>query len=184
MLFPFPDFFQEFLAAQVMTRNALCIKLTLDHDLGCDACVVGAWLPERVVALHAMQPDQRVHQGVLEGVSHVQRARDIGRRQHDAVGRVGRIAGWLEMAGGFPLLIPTGFDVFWLEGFGEFHAGCRGFKTRNYNGRKRASGFPKSFIDGFAHNLADVDIQLRQQCRDSVVQAAVNPRRNLVLKQR
>ena len=86
----------------------LCVELALDHDLRGDAGVVGARLPQRVVAPHAVVADQRVHQGVLEGVAHVQRAGDVGRRQHDAVGvgLPGSVGG-LEIAVRFPQRVPV-----------------------------------------------------------------------------
>ena len=52
--FPFPHFFQEFLAAQVMTGHVLRGKLTLDHDLRGNARVVGARNPGGVAAFHAV----------------------------------------------------------------------------------------------------------------------------------
>ena len=42
---PFPDFFEELLAAEVVARNALGVQLALDDDLGRDTGVVGARLP-------------------------------------------------------------------------------------------------------------------------------------------
>ena len=67
-------------------------ELLLDDDLRRDAGVVGADLPQRVVAAHAVVADQHVHQRVLERVPHVQRAGDVGRRQLDAVRRGARRA--------------------------------------------------------------------------------------------
>jgi len=69
VLLPFPHLFQEFLAAEVMALDALGVELALDHDLRGDAGVVGARLPQGVVTLHAVQADERIHQGVLEGVA-------------------------------------------------------------------------------------------------------------------
>ncbi len=60
--------------------------LALDQHLGGDAGVVGAHLPEGVAFLHPPPADQGVHDGVLEGVAHVQTAGDVGRRDHDGVG--------------------------------------------------------------------------------------------------
>ena len=98
MFFPVPHFIEEGFAAEVMARDVLGVELAFHHDLGGDAGVVGAGLPQRVVARHAVIAGEGVHQGVLEGVPHVQRASDIGRRQHDAVGGgVGVIAS-LEIA--------------------------------------------------------------------------------------
>jgi hypothetical protein len=60
------------------------IELALDDDLGGDAGVVGARLPQRVVAAHAVVARQRVHERLVEAVAHVQRAGDVRRRQQDA----------------------------------------------------------------------------------------------------
>ena len=46
--------------------------------------MVGADLPQRVVAAHPVVPDHEVHQRLLERMPHVQRAGDVGRRQLDA----------------------------------------------------------------------------------------------------
>jgi len=121
MRFPFPDFFEEFFASEVVARDVLRIELALHYDLRGDACMVGARLPQGIVARHAVVAGEGVHQGVLESMAHVQRAGDIRRRQHDAVGgSVGRVAG-LEIAGAFPLGVPAFFDIGRFEGFGEFH---------------------------------------------------------------
>src|SRR3989454_10598683 len=54
------------------------------HDhLGRDARVVGAGDPEGVEALHALHAHHDVLQGDVERVSHVQRARDVRRRDDD-----------------------------------------------------------------------------------------------------
>ena len=78
---------------EVVAVLALGVELALDHDLRGDAGVVGARLPQRVVAAHAVVAGQRVHERVLERVAHVQRAGDVRRRQQDAVGLRRRRAG-------------------------------------------------------------------------------------------
>ena len=98
----------EFFPAQIVTGQVLAIELPLDHHLRGDAGVVGARLPQRVVAAHAMVACQRIHQRVLECVSHVQAAGDIRRRDHDAVGR--GVSGGLEIALIFPGLVPALLD--------------------------------------------------------------------------
>mgnify|MGYP003693838417 CR=1 FL=1 len=66
-------------------RDSPCgLQLLLDDDLRGDARVVGADLPQRVVAAHPVVADQHVHQRLLERVAHVQRAGDVRRRQLDA----------------------------------------------------------------------------------------------------
>ena len=83
---PLPDALDERFAAEVVAMFALGVELALDHHLRGDAGVVGARLPQRVVAAHAVLARERVHERVLERVAHVQRAGDVRRRQHDAVG--------------------------------------------------------------------------------------------------
>ncbi len=69
-----------------MTGFALGGQLAFDYHLGGDTGVVGARLPQGVVTLHAVVAGQRIHDGVLEGVAHVQGTGDVGRWDHDAVG--------------------------------------------------------------------------------------------------
>ena len=110
---------------QVVAGEAGFLQLPLDHDLRGDARVVGARHPERVLALHPVVAHQRVHDGVLEGVAHVQRARDVGRRQLDAERRLGGIERRLVDAALFPERAPMRLDGGGVEGFGEFgHGGA------------------------------------------------------------
>ena len=87
-------------------------ELTLDHHLRGDAGVIRARLPQRRVAAHAVPAGEGVHERVLEGVPHVQRAGDIRRRQHDAVeGAIAVVAAMgRESARGFPTFVDAGFD--------------------------------------------------------------------------
>ena len=67
-------------------------QLPLDDHLRGDAGVIGARLPEHVLAAHALEAAQHVLQRVVERVPHVQRARHVRRRDDDAVGlRVGAL---------------------------------------------------------------------------------------------
>jgi len=75
---PVPYLFDELVAAEIVARLAFGIELALDHHLRGNAGVIGARLPQRVVAAHAVVAGQRVHQCVLEGVTHVQTAGDVG----------------------------------------------------------------------------------------------------------
>ena len=61
-------------------------QLPLDHHLGGDAGMVGAGLPQHVLAAHALEAAQHVLQRVVERMAHMQRAGHVGRRNHDAVG--------------------------------------------------------------------------------------------------
>jgi hypothetical protein len=75
-----------------VAANALPVELALDNDLRRDAGMVGARLPQRIVAAHPVVAGQRVHQGLVEAMAHVQRAGDIRRRQQDAEVLVRRLA--------------------------------------------------------------------------------------------
>ena len=109
LLLPLPNALDEGVAAQVVAGLALLFQQPLDHHLGGDAGVVRACLPEGGLAAHAVIADQGIHDGVLEGVAHVQAAGDIRRRDHDGVwvfarGGGGKVAPFL------PDPIPTLFQ--------------------------------------------------------------------------
>ncbi len=114
MILPLPHAAQKLLPADVLPGESLAIELTLDDDLRRDTRVVHSCLPERVVALHAVVADQCVHDGVLEGVTHVQTSGDVRRRDHDAVGTP--VAARLEVAVFLPGLVPGLFDRQWVVG--------------------------------------------------------------------
>ena len=113
LLLPLPHALDEGVAAEVIARGAFAREQARDDHLRGDAGVVGAELPQRVAAAHAVVADQRVHDRVLERVAHVQRAGHVRRRQHDAVG-LARSRG-LEVPGGLPLRVPLGLDGGGLE---------------------------------------------------------------------
>ena len=60
-------------------------ELPFDDHLGGNARMVGARLPERVAAVHPVVTGERVHDGVLERMPHVQSARHVRWRNHDAI---------------------------------------------------------------------------------------------------
>ena len=120
LLFPFPHFRHKVFArfgrsrAHVVAANALALKLALHHNLRGNAGMVGAGNPSGVEAHHAVVAREAVHDGLVEGMSHVQGARHIGGWQLDGeVGGVslGRLAA--AMAGNaitafFPFGAPVG----------------------------------------------------------------------------
>ena len=87
LLFPLPDFGDEVFArlkrcvAHAMTADALGLKLALDNHLGRNARMVCSRNPGRVEASHAVVTGQRVHDGLVEGMAHVQSTRHIRRGQ-------------------------------------------------------------------------------------------------------
>ena len=120
---PLPHLVQEFVPPQVVAAHLLGVQLAFHHDLGGDAGVVGARLPQGVVAAHAVVAGQGVHEAVLEGVAHVQGAGDVGRRQQDAVEGLVLLPAHAVVAGALPVGVPAFLDVVGFEGFGEFHGG-------------------------------------------------------------
>ena len=86
LLVPVVARLDERLAADFQTADALVGQLLVHLGLRGDAGVVGAEDPARGTALHAGAADARVLDGVVEGVAHVQHARDVRRRDDDGVG--------------------------------------------------------------------------------------------------
>ncbi len=105
---PLPHALDERLASEVAPVLAFRVQLPLDDHLCRDAGVVGARLPQRVVAVHAVLARQRVHQRVLERVPHVQRAGDVRRRNYDGVRLA--TAGRCEPTVRLPALVETLLD--------------------------------------------------------------------------
>jgi len=106
---PFPHLGGECLASEVVAGLVLREQAALDHHLRGNASMIRARLPQGPVAAHAVIADQGIHEGVLEGVTHVQRTGDVGRRDHDAVGGV-PVAG-REIAVALPVLVPALFQA-------------------------------------------------------------------------
>ena len=131
---PLPDALDERCTAEFLAGLAERVQLALDDHLRRDARVVGAGLPQRAVAFHAMEARERIHERVLERVAHVQRARHVRRRNHDAIGRP--VAGGRKPAAGFPGGVNAGFDVAGRVAF--IHRRSRA-RTRDYTGPGRAA---------------------------------------------
>src|ERR1700732_1324130 len=71
--FPLPDTLEELGAPQIAPARLLPLhQLPLDHHLGGDTGVIGAWLPQYVTAAHALEAAKDVLQSVVERVPHVQ----------------------------------------------------------------------------------------------------------------
>ena len=77
---PIPARLDELLAADLTARDAFARKFFVHLGLGGDAGVVGAKHPASGHAAHAVHADQRVLDGIVERMAHVQHARDVGRR--------------------------------------------------------------------------------------------------------
>ncbi len=105
-----------------MARHLLRIQLALHHDLRGNPGVIGARLPQGVIALHAVVAGQRIHQGLVKTMPHVQRAGDVWWRQLNTKGWA-TITGstGLEIARRFPFRVPARFNLLRFKTFGEFH---------------------------------------------------------------
>ncbi len=127
---PLPHLVDEQLAAEVFLRLAVDGELLLHHGLGRDARVVHAGEPQHLAALHALAAGQRVHQGVVERVTHVQAARDVRGRQHDRVAGLVACRVRLEVTGVHPPLIELGLDSAGVPALGEGICGILGVLWR------------------------------------------------------
>ncbi len=112
---PGPDALDEGVAAELGSTDALGVELPLDHQLGGDAGMVGAGLPQRVAALHAAPADQDVLQRHRQRVADMQRAGDVRRRDHDGVGRGIATGPGGERARLLPERVETRLGVAWGE---------------------------------------------------------------------
>ncbi len=113
-VFPGPDALDKFFTTKIVFRQAIVIQDSLHDHLCGNASVVHARLPECAMALHTMKTRQRIHDRVLEGVTHVQRSGHVRRRNDNAIGFT--VALGLEVALFFPVLVQTLFDVLRLVG--------------------------------------------------------------------
>ncbi len=135
--FPLPDFVDERITAIVLARFTLFSRnFALNHHLRGDARVVSTRLPQGIFPLHALVTDHGVHDGLLEGVTHVQATGDVRRRDHDAKAFLAGIAIRFEVALLFPMLVKRLLDI--LRVICLFHfcyvvCGCGGAAVFNWN---------------------------------------------------
>ena len=83
---PIPARVQKLFAADLQARNTFAFELFVNLSLGSDTCVIGTQNPARRAATHALEANIGVLDRVVHGMTHVQNARYIGRRNnHRAV---------------------------------------------------------------------------------------------------
>ena len=113
--FPLPDFIDKGIATVVVASFPFfCGNLTLNHHLGRDTRVVGTGLPQSIFTLHALVANHGIHDGLLEGMTHMQTAGDVRRRDHDAEALLAFITIRFEIALLFPMLVERLFDILWV----------------------------------------------------------------------
>ena len=112
-----------------MDALAFLFQLAFNHDLRGDTGVVRTRNPRRVVAHHAVIAHQRVHHGLIEGVTHVQDTRDVRGRQLDRE----RGLGWVHRGGKVTALFPQGIPMVFnrcrLKALGKFFSRHVSFLT-------------------------------------------------------
>ena len=101
-----------------MLVDAFFLQLLDDLDLGSDTCMVGAGLPQCVVALHSLITDQDILHGVVQCMPHVELSCDIWGRDHDSEGSLTVIYLRMKILFVKPLLIQSVFYAVWVIGFG------------------------------------------------------------------
>ena len=134
VLLPLPNFFVEGFSTDVATVNTLRFELAFDHDLRGNARMVRTREPERVVARHTVIARERIHHGLIEGVPHVQNARDVGRRQLDGEAGLFRVEAGSEVAARLPSRIPAGFNFRRFKALGKFGLFVRHLEVLNKRG--------------------------------------------------
>ncbi len=82
LIFPIPGDLHELVASDLLPRQSLLLKALLDHVMDGDARVVCSRKPESVVSLHPPPANDDIRESEAEGMAHMQRASDIGRRKN------------------------------------------------------------------------------------------------------
>ena len=101
-----------------MLVDAFFLQLLDDLDLGSDTCMVGAGLPQCVVALHSLITDQDILHGVVQCMTHVELSCDIWGRDHDSEGSLTVIYLRMKILFVKPLLIQSVFYATGVIGLG------------------------------------------------------------------
>ena len=101
-----------------MLVDAFFLQLLDDLDLGSDTCMVGAGLPQCVVALHSLITDQDILHGVVQCMPHVELSGDIWGRDHDSEGSLTMIYLRMKILFVKPLLIQSVFYATGVIGLG------------------------------------------------------------------
>ena len=121
LVLPVPDALEEFLAAEVVTGQALFLAQVLFHlDLGGNTRVVGAGHPQRFITLHTLGTNKDVLQGFVKRMAHVQLAGYVRGRNNDGIGFLVRVDLGMEKAGVVPEAVQLVLDRFWVVGLGQF----------------------------------------------------------------
>ena len=144
LFLPLPDPLEELLPAQVIAAQALVDPEVLFHlHLGGDAGVVHAGDPEGGIALHPLEAGKDILEGAVQGVAHVELARDVGGRHDDGEGLFRGVRVAVEAPGVFPHLIDAALHLLGFVHFRQFffHVGFS-YSVNLYSYLIYAIGFP------------------------------------------
>ncbi len=151
-----PDALEKLLAAHLAAVEALFGEFALDDHLGGDAGVVSAGEPQGIVAAHAMPADDCIDLGVLEHVAHVERAGDVGGRDHERKYAAAGLGIGMENAAVDPPLGPMRLEPLRLVDLIDLHwnlydTGSLGLMGRGW--RRGEAILPNRAIPIFGHIL-------------------------------
>src|ERR1700687_4247760 len=179
LLLPRPHARDELLTSQLEPRFPFRLELVFDDDLRRDPGVIGSDLPQGIVALHAVIPDQHVHQRVLKGMPRVQGSGDVGRRQLNEDPRHAAFHRWLEKAARFPKRVPLRLDGGGFETLVELHRrwGKRNVQKPTIIAERACAPTPASRAGAFAKvpTLLRYRARSRAQSRQAVPSTSQTP---------
>ena len=132
---PLPGPLEERLTAEVVAGLALLFELLLKDRLHRDRGVIGAGQAKNVLSRQALIAHDRVDQGRVEGMAHVQAAGDVRRRDHHRERFTGGLRVGMERSLVLPGLLPAGLRASRVVGLGQF--GHRRHGIQSSHGRKR-----------------------------------------------
>ena len=105
LAFPLPRALQKAVAADVILRDALSFHCLDDLRLGSDRRMIRAGQPEGIVPFHSAPADQDILQRIVKRVSHVKLSGDVGRRDHDGIRFLVRLAFGVEVFAVQPVFV-------------------------------------------------------------------------------
>ena len=121
LFFPVPNALQEFLAAQIITGQALFLAQILLHlDLRGNTGMIRTGQPQGLVALHTLKADQNILQRGVHGMAHVQLACHIGRRHDNGEGLLIGIHFCLKAVVIHPHFVDSRFHIARIVHFRQF----------------------------------------------------------------
>ena len=114
LFLPLPYALQKLLTAQLIAVGTLFTESTLYLSLSSDTCMVTAWHPQGVVALHTAPADEDILQGIIKGMAHMKLTCYIWWRFYNAVWLLVFLNHSTKQLILFPEAIPLLFEGLWV----------------------------------------------------------------------